>query len=250
MRVIDPFHELVVMNRLAEPAGFAIDLPYAKADHAENIFGQAIYHPQAHLLLHRDLGVICVLAALRASRDLRWRLVFRDGYRPCEAQAAMCETPIVKANPHWLVEPRLLSPAGKGGHPRAMAVDITAIDTASGQAIDFGTPFDFLSEDQNNNPAHRAYADLSESVKQNRQALEQLMVQAAHDLRLPMLPLPQEWWDFRFPPTMIDAHAPIYDASLPTCLRVMEAAAEPSADEDGYINALCADILARAQAAL
>lgn len=247
MRVISPFADLIVMDVLAEEVGFAIDLPYAQADHPENIFKQAIYHPEAALLLHKDLAAICVLAALRAQGLYGWTLVFRDGYRPVEAQAAMCETAIVKANPHWLVEPRLLSPPGQGGHPRAMAVDITAL-TDAGEEVDFGTAFDHLSEDPDNNPARRDYTQLDKHPIRNRKTLESLMVDAAADLGLPLLPLPQEWWDFRFPAEVIAEYAPIHDADLPACLRVMSEAVMPSDTEEDQIMQACEALLARLDA--
>jgi len=69
-----------------------------------------------------------------------WTLIVKDCLRPIEAQAKMVETPIVKANPHWIVEPRFLSSPGQGGHPRGMAVDLDAIN-ADGAPVDFGTCF-------------------------------------------------------------------------------------------------------------
>jgi D-alanyl-D-alanine dipeptidase len=243
MKTIQALSDLVDMSRLQEAIGFSIDLPYAQAKHPENIFKQAIYAPNCGFYLHKDLAAISLLAAERA-REIGWHLVFRDALRPTDAQAAMAETAIVKANPHWLQEPRLLSPPGAGGHPRAMAVDITANDNDN-NPVDFGTVFDHLTEDQCHNPAHRAYADLPRDVLANRKALEKLMVDAARDLELPLLPLPQEWWDFRMPPEVFNSYKPLAEKDLPSFMRMIKPEGKPDLEEEGIIFEACADALER-----
>ncbi len=110
---------LVPMNVFAaagEPV--QIDLVYADADHPENIFKTALYHPDAVLSLHCDLARIVLLAARSLHKKHGWVLVLKDGLRTIEAQARMMETEIVRQNPQWLIEPRMLSSPGQGGHPR------------------------------------------------------------------------------------------------------------------------------------
>lgn len=242
MKTIHALTDLIDMRRLAGASGFKIDLAYAAARHPENIFKQAIYAQGCGFYLHKDLAAISLLAAERAG-DLGWTFVFRDGLRPTDAQAAMAETAIVKANPHWLVEPRLLSPPGAGGHPRAMAVDIT-VEDAEG-AVDFGTVFDFLSEDQTHNPAHRGFKDLPQKALQNRASLEKLMVDAARDLKLPLLPLPQEWWDFRLPPEVFNLYKPLAEKDLPPFMRMITPMGKPSQEQELAMIESCGEVLER-----
>jgi len=128
----------------------------------------------------------------------------------------------VKANPHWLEEPnRLLSPPGKGGHPRGMAVDIVLVDK-QGKEADMGTAFDYLTPDRANNPAARSYKNFSKEILANRQLLEGCMMQAAAECGVGLLPLPQEWWDFRFLPDHSNRYAPVHDRDLPAHMRVTD----------------------------
>lgn len=213
-------HDLVDMRLYLDEAPLEIDLVYAKAHHPENIFGCALYRMDAPFFLHKDLAQITLDAAKSLHKDFGWTSVLMDGLRPIEAQAAMQETDIVKANPHWCQEPnRLLSPPGHGGHPRGMAVDIVCLDD-EGARVDMGTAFDHLSEDPDYNPAARSFTNLSDDVLENRARLERAMVKAAQDLNLPLLPLPAEWWDFRFPRDFYERYAPLSDQELPVNQRI------------------------------
>lgn len=201
--------DIVAFASFSDLYPIKVDAVYAKPDHPENAFGQ-IYHPDAQLWGHRHLVKVVLLAAKRLHDDLGWVLTIKDCLRPIEAQALMIETPIVKANPHWLQEPRFLSSPGQGGHPRGMAVDVAV------EGIDFGTGFDHFSasSDKDHNPAHRDYTQSTDSVRRNREVLEKALISAAEDFRLPMLPLPQEWWDFRFPHAYTKDFAPLSDNDL------------------------------------
>ena len=58
---IDP-RDLVPMDIFRDEP-FAIDIVYAQATHPENIFGTAVYHKDARLVLHRDLARIVIATA-------------------------------------------------------------------------------------------------------------------------------------------------------------------------------------------
>lgn len=197
-----------------------VELAYAREDNT--LFGERIYRKDARLFLHRDLAQIVSAAAknIRAKHGLC--LVVYDGLRTTEAQEKMLRTKRVRENPHWLKEPRLLSPPGAGGHPRGMAVDI-ALETLDGDVLDMGTPFDFLAENAaaEHNPAHRLYSGLSAEVKKNRRLLDEAMRSAAAALGLELFPLPQEWWDFRFPPSVYEQYASLSDKDLPPEMRLV-----------------------------
>jgi D-alanyl-D-alanine dipeptidase len=145
------------------------------------------------------------------------RFVLTDGLRPTNAQQKMLDSKIVKANPHWLDE--LLSKPGQGGHPRGMAVDIY-LETLNGDVLDMGTALDHFSTDVNDNPAARNYKGFAPHVYQNRNLLENLMMDAAQQLNTPLLPLPSEWWDFRLPPEFFNDYTPLHDDDLPAHMKM------------------------------
>lgn len=209
--------QLCPMDVFVGSEPLAIDLVYADAHHPDNIFGTALYHPSARLSVHVDLARVLI----RTARDLyhahRWTLIVLDGFRPVDAQRAMTDTPIVRQNPQWLQEPRLLSPAGMGGHPRGMAVDVRAQDK-QGHDVDMGTRFDEMTPQ-----SARGYDGFSANILKNRQILERAMLSSANVLDIPLIALSNEWWDFRFPPEKSALYAPLGDADVPPDLRMTTA---------------------------
>ena len=220
----------IPMDLFTDDFSLQIDLVYAR-DCDLNIFGP-VYHQNARLWLHEDLAKIILLAALHLKKQ-GYQAVLYDGLRTSEAQEKMMHTDIVKANPHWLESPRLLSPPGAGAHPRGMAVDLTLMDEKD-VLLDMGTVFDHLADNQSpkKNPAHREYPYLSEHQKKNRNILDQAMVKSAETLGIALLPLPQEWWDFRLPPEIYDQYNPLSDADLPLEMRMVNGAQEASGQNE------------------
>jgi len=221
MRKIAPT-ELVALDDFISTHPIKIDVVYAQPHHPDNMFKTKIYRPDAKMWGHRELVSIILAAAQICFKKTGWIFEIKDCLRTYEAQALMRETDIVKRNPQWLEEPgRLLSPPGAGGHPRGMAVDIILVDK-NGDEIDMGTRFDYLTEDRANNPAARDYTRFSPVVLNNRKILEDAMMQAAAEAGRELLPLPQEWWDFRFPKSYSEQFEPIRDADLPPEMRMIE----------------------------
>ena len=138
-----PHTHLIFLDECERDYPVRVDCVYAQPNHTDNHFG-AIYHPKARMLGHQDLIKIILLAAVRLNRDHGWTLILKDCLRVTEAQEKMTKTDLVKANPHWLIEPRFLSSAGQGGHPRGMAIDVGVVDNNNND-IDFGTRFDYFS---------------------------------------------------------------------------------------------------------
>jgi zinc D-Ala-D-Ala dipeptidase len=218
--------DLVALDDFTATHPIKIDLVYARPTHPDNMFKCAIYRKDAKMWAHRELAPIILRAAEICNKKTGWVFEIKDCLRPVEAQARMLETDIVKANPRWLEEPgRLLSPPGKGGHPRGMAVDIILIDK-NGDELDMGTPFDFLTKDPAHNPAARHCVSFGEDEVRNRQVLlhrrtlEEAMMEAAKEAGRELLPLPQEWWDFRFSKTYSETFDPIRDADMPEHMRM------------------------------
>lgn len=212
--------DLVALDDFTAKYPLKVDLVYAKPAHPDNMFKTAIYRPDAKMWGHRDMVSIVLAASAACFKKTGWVFEVKDCLRTVEAQELIQQTDIMKAHPQWQQEPgRLFAPPGKGGHPRGMAVDVVLVDE-NGEEIDMGTRFDFLTEDRENNPAARNYTNLSAEVQANRRVLEEVMVGAAKAFGREILPLPQEWWDFRFMPDDSNRFDPIYDADLPPEMRM------------------------------
>ncbi|HNQ91903.1 MAG TPA: M15 family metallopeptidase [Alphaproteobacteria bacterium] len=226
MDIISP-DDLVPFDLFTASHLVAVDLVYADPAHSENIFG-GLYSRDALTWGHVDMVTLVLVAAQFLHKKTGWMMVIKDCLRPIEAQQKMVRTEIVRANPHWLEEPRFLSPPGLGGHPRGMAVDITALDH-NGCSIDFGTPFDKFSDSPlpQHNRAHREHPDLPEFVQENRRKLDEAMVYAAQKTGQELILLSTEWWDFRFPPARSAKFAPISDADLYPWQKIVSGEAFP-----------------------
>ena len=213
MKKIDPA-DLVCMDNFTKVEPIAIDLVYAKPEHPQNMFRQAIYHDRAKLWLHKDLAAITIEAGRRLRQHFNYTLVLKDGLRTYEAQTAIWETEIMKAHPEW-AEQNLFALPGQGAHPRGMAIDVSVV-ASNGQEVDMGTPFDHMDA----HTASRSCPDFDKQILQNRNDLENAFISAAIDLNLPLLPLPSEWWDFRMPTDLFSGHAHLTDAELPAEMRM------------------------------
>ena len=202
-----------------------------------------ICHSFQMMVNHFDLAKITLLAARSIHQRHGHVSVLYDGLRTIEAQSLMASSPIARANPHWLEQPnRLLSPPGGGAHPRGMAIDLSLIDE-DGKMLDMGTVFDHLAEDPSpaHNPAHRDYIGLTDEVRQNRAILTGAMIDAAAAFDMPLLPLPQEWWDFRFTAEYYGGFAPLSDENLPPEMRMTQictAGDSPANLSDSHFDAL------------
>lgn len=206
--------DFVAMDWFEADHPVSVDPVYARANHPRNIFKTALYEPCAQLWLHKDLAKIVLRAAHKLNEDFGQRLTLYDGLRVVEAQERMHATPTIKIeNPEWGIAGNpYLSLPGEGGHPRGMAVDVT-IDE-----LDMGTGFDEMTPQ-----SARDYTDFDKDILDNRNHLESALGEAAAALHLPLLPLPSEWWDFRFPRSYSEAFAPVRDADLPPFMRLCEA---------------------------
>jgi D-alanyl-D-alanine dipeptidase len=238
---------LVPLDIFAPEAPLRVELAYARDD---AVCG-AVYRPDARLWLHEDLAAVVILAARLANARHGLGMVAYDGLRTVDAQQLMIDSPAARAHPQWFEEAtRVLTPPGIGGHPRAMAIDVS-LEKPDGILLDMGTAFDELPDGGNGpevNRAHRLYANLSGQATQNRRMLEDAMTDAAAHLGLPLLPLPIEWWDFRFPADIINKFAPLHDAGLPRQMRMTALrpdSAGPPDFSDSHFAAKKAALLAR-----
>ncbi len=210
MKKLNPA-DFIPMDIFVEREPIKIDLVYADAKHPRNIFGEAIYSQNARLWAHKDLAAITLLAASKLHKSHEWTMDIKDCLRTIDAQTAMQKTDVVQAHPEWMIDgpDRLLAPPGAGGHPRGMAIDVHPIDK-NDTLVDMGTPFDHMEES-----SARNYTGFSKGILENRKILEDAFMNSATSLGFEFLPLPSEWWDFRFPSEYSDQYAHLSDADLP-----------------------------------
>lgn len=213
------------MDDIQKDHPFEVELVYAKAHHAENMFETGIYSPQAKLWLYNELAELTIKVAQDLHTRYGWISLLKDGLRTTTAQALMLEAPICKQNPQWFEAPRLLSPPGRGAHPRGMAIDIDA-KLENGTMVNFGTVFDALPADKSNNPADRSYTNFPEETKteilDNRDRLTQSFLDNASKMGIDIVPLPNEWWDYRYPQDVYEQFAPLSDDDLPAHIKLCE----------------------------
>lgn len=244
---LDPA-DLIPMDLFLDREALLVDVMYA----GPSSFCGIVYKPTARLSLHRDMAEI-VLAASRLIRDrIGGTLELYDGLRTTTAQAVICDTPIVKAHPHWTAEGplRMFAPPGKGGHPRGMAIDLSVRDEA-GVLLDMGTIVDALpagGADRDSNAAHREYINLTDEVKKNRNILTAALTDAATMFGRPLRPLLSEWWDYRFPDDVYMRFSPLADEDVPPSLRLTDKIADDTGHPEfprGHYEAL-AELTAQA----
>jgi len=220
MKKIDVNNDLVPLNVFENDSKLVVDPVYTFKAHQSvespltNQF-PALYHEEAKIMWgNKDLVAVTVLASEMCHHLHGWRLRVADCLRTVEAQEGM---------EGYGYHPSLVSLPGTGAHPRAMAIDIIPEfqdDNGEWQEVDMGVPFDHFSDDpETDNPAARDYVtfgsiEASAKVYENRRKLEFAMYKSAEFLGQPMAPLPDEYWDFRFPNDVSDEYAPLRDNDL------------------------------------
>lgn len=134
------------------------------------------------LLLRREAAA----ALARVQRRLGERglgLLVWDAYRPVRATTAMVEWAERTGQVNLLDEGYI---ARRSGHNLGIAIDLTAVDLASGRPLDMGTPYDTFGAE-----AHTANA--TGDAARNRAVLVEVMEAEGFDN------YDQEWWHFSYP---------------------------------------------------
>ncbi|EHS51178.1 hypothetical protein PDO_5225 [Rhizobium sp. PDO1-076] len=217
---------LVPMNVFCNEFPIIVDMVYSNPSHPSNNF-KGLYSSESLVLwADRELAAVILVAAILANRLYGWRIKLNDCLRTVEAQQQMAQ---------YGYQPALVSTPGGGAHPRAMAVDVEALDS-SGSTVDMGTAFDYFATDPAfDNPAARAYTRgwrgeeaLDSEIWLNRQKLEYIMRRAAILCGHTIYPLAEEWWDFRMLPELWEGIAAICENDLHPYqrLRVIDADAK------------------------
>jgi len=212
--------DLVPLNAFENEFPIKIDMVYANQNHPDNHFIN-LYNPNAQILwTHKDLGIITLVAAKVCFEKHGWIFEIKDSLRPIEAQEGMA---------HYGYDPSLVLPPGKGGHPRAMAIDIQPFDTISQSYVEMGTDFDYFAKNPEiENMAARNCTDFGGNdqqnniILQNRTILDDAMHIAASLIKIPFLPFPPEWWDYRFAPKYFEMFAPLSESNLQPYQRLIK----------------------------
>ena len=149
----------------------------------------------------RPVALLTRAAAARlkeVSGDLSgagYRLKIYDAYRPQRAADHFMrwakDASDVRMKPYFYpdLEKEALVPggyiAGRSGHSRGSAVDLTLFDMNTQREADMGGPFDFFGE-----RSHPDYRGVTEEQHASRMLLRDAM------LRRGFVPLAEEWWHF------------------------------------------------------
>ncbi|MDP8972730.1 MAG: M15 family metallopeptidase [Actinomycetota bacterium] len=166
----DPSKELVDLEE--EISGIRLDVRYATED---NFMGEQLY-PVPKAVLRKPAAE----SLSDAQEDLKERgleLEVFDGYRPYSVTERIWEP---YQDPDFVADP-----AQGSRHNRGCAVDVTLIDSASGEELFMPTEYDDFTEQ-----AAHDYTDLPEEAKDNRDLLREVM--EGHGFAA----LETEWWHY------------------------------------------------------
>lgn len=172
------------------------DAKYAGTDNFMGVPAEGYRQPL--VVVSRAVGEGLIRAA-NALRPKGYLLKLFDGYRPQSAVDHFARWAADEADSrrkliHYPnVEKRLLFElgyiAGKSGHTRGRAIDLTLVDAATHQELDMGSIFDFMDE-----RSHHGASGLSPSQRANRLVLREAMCGAG------FVAYEEEWWHYNIVP--------------------------------------------------
>ena len=153
-----------------------LDLRYA----GSNNFMKEKLYPVITTTYLRKAATDSLFKIQKQLKEMGLGLKIFDAYRPYSVTEKM-----------WLPvqDDRYAADPKKGsGHNRGVAVDLTLIYSATGEALNMGTDFDNFTD-----TAHHAFTNLPEDILQNRLLLKKIMEQ--HGFKA----LDTEWWHYSLP---------------------------------------------------
>lgn len=143
----------------------------------QNFTGQPVYRADARCFLNTEAAEKLAKASDYA-QALGYHFRVYDAFRPSEAQWKLWEhTP----DPDFLADPKRGSP-----HSMGAAVDLSLIDSQTGQELDFGTQFDAFTP-----LSHHGNQQISAEAQRNRHLLMGIMTTAGWDFYR------HEWWHYQ-----------------------------------------------------
>ena len=168
----DPSKELVDLEQ--EIPGVRLDVRYATTD---NFMGEQLYPVAKAYLRAPAAGSLAEVQQKLEERGMELKIF--DGYRPYEVTERIWEP---YQNPDYVADP-----AEGSRHNRGCAVDVTLVDSATGEELPMPTGYDDFTE-----KAGHDYQDLPEEARNNRDLLREVM--EGHGFEA----LPTEWWHYDY----------------------------------------------------
>lgn len=164
-----------------------VELRYATAD---NFMKRDVYGGLKKCFLQKEAAdKLAAARTLLQKEHPTWTFLMYDCARPRSVQLIMWD--VVKGTPQQGYVANPLKPPGSV-HNLGCAVDLGVFDTASGSAVDMGTPHDFFGKKAE--PRHEQEllkkGELTAVQVQNREALRKAMLGAGWGM------LQHEWWHF------------------------------------------------------
>ncbi|MEP7229758.1 MAG: M15 family metallopeptidase [Ginsengibacter sp.] len=156
--------------------GIILDLRYATSD---NFMMKKLY-PQIYTTYLREAAAKALKNVMDKLKKEHLTIKIFDAYRPYSVTEEMWET---------VKDDRYAADPSKGsGHNRGIAVDLTLVNTITGNELKMGTGFDNFSD-----TAHTDFAGLPSSILYNRNLLKTVMEKYG------FTSLDTEWWHFSLP---------------------------------------------------
>jgi zinc D-Ala-D-Ala dipeptidase len=154
--------------------GIKTDVKYATKDN----FTKQVLYTQAKV--YTRYHVARALKKIQSElKEKGFELLIFDGFRPYSV------TEIMWAN---VLDDRYAADPKKGSrHNRGCAIDLTIVNSTTGEELEMPTPFDDFTI-----KAHHAYAKLPEHIIKNRALLKNIMIK--HNFE----PITSEWWHYDF----------------------------------------------------
>lgn len=162
------------MKELTEKDGFVLDIRYATTN---NFTGEKIYDT-GRCFLHNQMAAR-IKQAQKFFNERGVGIKLFDCYRPRPAQVRLWNA---------FPDPNFVGrPTKKTGsfHNKGCAVDLTLVDSKTGEQLDMGTPFDFFGE-----KGYSTCTDLPDHVLTNRRLLQKGLT------KFGLVTIPREWWHF------------------------------------------------------
>ena len=189
-----------LVNAQMRTPSLLTDIRYADSN---NFIGRPVAGYEAPLCLLSEAASVALSQAQERAQSRGLSLLMYDCYRPQRAVDDFVDwvsstDPEPTKNAYYpsLERSSLIDLgyiASQSGHSRASTVDLTLVDSATGQPIDMGTPWDFFDP-----MSHTESDEIDLGARDNRLLLREIM--KASGFR----PYYAEWWHF----TLVDEPYP------------------------------------------